>query len=137
DGTGKSLGQRERHIGAEHIERAMREIDDPRHAKDDREARRHQKQRRRAGKTGQELDKVKGHLRVASARLEVHCFILRDVSPRDAPQDEVSHQSKISILMVRSAATPRVSNHEAIESVIKATGIKRPPSSASLFRTQL
>ena len=61
DRAGKSLGQRERHIGAEHVEGAMREIDDPRHAEDDRQARRHQKQRRGAGKTGQELDEVKGH----------------------------------------------------------------------------
>ena len=59
--AGKPLGQRERDIGAEHVERAMGEIDDPRHAEDDRQARRHQKQRRRAGKTGQELDEVKGH----------------------------------------------------------------------------
>ena len=59
--AGKPLGQRERHIGAEHVERAMGEIDDPRHAEDDRQPRRHQKQRRRAGKTGQELDEVKGH----------------------------------------------------------------------------
>ena len=61
DRAGKSLGQRERHIGAEHVERAMGEIDDPRHAEDDRQARRHQKQRRRAGKTGQELNEVEGH----------------------------------------------------------------------------
>jgi hypothetical protein len=35
-------------------------------------------------------------------------FILRDASLRDAPQDEV-----LQTLMVRSAATARVSNHEA------------------------
>jgi len=29
----KSLGQRERHISAEHVERAVGEIDDPRHAR--------------------------------------------------------------------------------------------------------
>jgi hypothetical protein len=39
----------------------MGEIDDPRHAENDRQPRRHQKQRRRTGKTGQELDEVKGH----------------------------------------------------------------------------
>ena len=61
DRAGKSLGQRERDVGAEHVEGAMREIDDPRHAKDDRQARRDQKQRCRAGKTGQELDDVEGH----------------------------------------------------------------------------
>ncbi len=36
--AGKPFGQRERDIGAEHIERAMGEIDDPRHAKNDRQA---------------------------------------------------------------------------------------------------
>ncbi len=35
-------------------------------------------------------------------------FILRDASLCDAPQDEV-----LQSLMVRSAATPRVSNHVA------------------------
>jgi hypothetical protein len=35
-------------------------------------------------------------------------FILRDASLRAAPQDEV-----LQTLMVRSAAKPRVSNHEA------------------------
>ena len=57
----KPFGQRERDIGAEHIEGAMGEIHDPRHAEDDRQPRRDQKQRRRAGKTGQELNDVKGH----------------------------------------------------------------------------
>ena len=61
DRTGKPLGQRECHIGAEHVERAMGEIDDARHAEDDRQPRRHEEQRRRAGKTGQELNEVKGH----------------------------------------------------------------------------
>src|SRR5207248_11228735 len=61
--AGKSLGQREGDIRAEHIERAMGEIDDPHHAEDDRQPRRDQKQRRCAGKTGQELNEVKGHLR--------------------------------------------------------------------------
>ena len=59
--AGKPLSQRERDIGAHHIKRAMGEIDDPRYAKDDREPRRDQKQRRCAGKTGQELNDVKGH----------------------------------------------------------------------------
>ncbi|OIQ63579.1 hypothetical protein GALL_548810 [mine drainage metagenome] len=66
DCAGKSLGERERHISAEHVERAMSEIDDPRHAENDRQAGRHQKQRRRAGKSGQELDDVKGHLQVCA-----------------------------------------------------------------------
>jgi hypothetical protein len=42
--AGKPLGQRERHIGAEHVECAMGKIDDPRHAKDNRQARSDQKQ---------------------------------------------------------------------------------------------
>ncbi len=62
--AGPLFGQREGDVGAEHVERAMREIHDPRHAKNDRQPRRHQKQRRRAGKPGQELDEVKGHWRV-------------------------------------------------------------------------
>ena len=63
DRAGKTFGQRERRIGAEHVERAMGEIDDARHAEDDRQTRRHEEQRRRAGKTGQELNDVEGHLR--------------------------------------------------------------------------
>ena len=59
--AGEALGQRERDIGAEHVERAMGEIHDPRHAEDDRQPRRDQKQRRRAGETGQELNEVEGH----------------------------------------------------------------------------
>ena len=65
--AGKSLGQRERDVSAEHVERAMREIDDPRHAENDRQPRRHQEQRRRAGKAGQELNEVEGHQRSAVA----------------------------------------------------------------------
>src|SRR5258708_9059818 len=61
DRAGKSFGQRERDIGAEHVERAMREIDDARDAENDRQPRGDQKQRRRAGKSGQELNDVKGH----------------------------------------------------------------------------
>ena len=80
--AGKPLGQRERHIGAEHVEGAMGEIDDPRHAEDDRQPRRHQKQRRRAGKTGQELDEVKGHWRSGSAHFRFGGFILRDAASR-------------------------------------------------------
>jgi hypothetical protein len=71
DRAGKSLGQRERHVSAEHIERAMREIDDARDAEDDRQPRRHQKQRGRAGKTGQELNEVKGHGRSGYDRVEL------------------------------------------------------------------
>ena len=79
--AGKALGQRERDIGAEHVERAMREIHDPRHAEDDRQARRDQKQRRRAGKTGQELNEVEGHRRSGLARSS-RGFILRDGAMR-------------------------------------------------------
>jgi spore cortex formation protein SpoVR/YcgB (stage V sporulation) len=57
----KTIGQCERDIGTEHIERAMREIHDPCHAEDDRQSRGDQKQRRRAGETGQELDEIEGH----------------------------------------------------------------------------
>ena len=59
----KPLRQREGDVGAEHVEGAMREIHDPRHAEDDRQARRHQEQRRCAGETGQKLYDVKGHRR--------------------------------------------------------------------------
>ena len=83
DRAGKSLGQRERDIGAEHVERAMGEIDDARHAEDDRQPRRHQKQRRRAGKAGQELNEVKGHLAVRARRIfQFGGFILRDGASR-------------------------------------------------------
>src|SRR5713226_4092841 len=106
DGAGKSLGERERDVSAQHIERAVGEIDDPRDAENDRQARRHQKQRGRAGKTGQELNDVKGHWRSALAQFSVHWLhpSRRRFAP---PQDEVL------TLMVRSAATPRVSNHAA------------------------
>ena len=104
--TGEAFGQRERQIGAEHIERAMGEIDDPRHAEDDRQARRDQKQRRRAGKAGQELDDIEGHRRSASASLQVRGLILRDGASRLL-------RMRVQLLMVRSAAAPRVSNHEA------------------------
>ena len=66
--AGEALGQRERDIGAEHVERAMGEIHDPRHAEDDRQPRRDQEQRRRAGETGQELNEVEGHGRSGLAQ---------------------------------------------------------------------
>jgi hypothetical protein len=47
------------------VARRVNQHDDPRHAKDDRQTRRDQEQRRSAGKTGQELDEVKGHFRSA------------------------------------------------------------------------
>jgi hypothetical protein len=84
----------------------MREIDDPCHAEDDRQARRYEKQRRRARKTGQELNEVKGHIRSALSHFSVLGFILRDGASRLL-------RIRSKILMVRSAATPRVSNHEA------------------------
>ncbi len=59
--AGEPFGQREGDVGAYHVEGAMREIHDPRHAEDDRQARGHQEQRRRAGETGQKLYDVKGH----------------------------------------------------------------------------
>ena len=61
--AGEALGQRERDIGAEHVERAMGKVHDPRHAEDDRQPRRDQEQRRSAGEAGQELNEVKGHWR--------------------------------------------------------------------------
>src|SRR5260221_457481 len=63
DWTGKSLGQRKSDICAEHIERGVGKINDGRHTENDRQSRRNQKHRRCAGKTGQELDEVKGHFR--------------------------------------------------------------------------
>ena len=43
-------------VEAQHVERAVREVDDPRHAEDQRQAGRHQEQRRRGGQPVQELD---------------------------------------------------------------------------------
>ena len=54
----------------------MGEIDDARHAEDDRQARRDKKQRRSTGKAGQKLNEVKGHIRSALAQFSG--FILRD-----------------------------------------------------------
>ena len=68
----KSFGQREGDISAQHVERAMGEIDDPGHAENDRQSRGHEKQRGRARKTGQELNDVKGHFRIRSKRLRAH-----------------------------------------------------------------
>ena len=45
EAAGKPLGQREAEIGAEHIKGAMSEIDDPSHAKNDRQAASSKKQR--------------------------------------------------------------------------------------------
>jgi len=59
--AGQPLRQRERDIGAKHIERAVCKIHDPRDAKDDRQARRNEEQRRCARKSGQELGKVEAH----------------------------------------------------------------------------
>ena len=57
----KPLGEREREIGAEHVEGAMREVHDPGDAEDDRQARSHEKQRGRAGESGQKLREIKAH----------------------------------------------------------------------------
>src|SRR5260370_7138688 len=88
DRAGKSFGQRERHVGAEHVERAMREINNARHAEDDRQARRNKKQRGCACKTSQELNEVKGHIRSALVRFSVPWLhpSRRRFAP---PQDEV------------------------------------------------
>ena len=85
--AGKALGQRERDIGADHVEGAMGEIDDAGDAEDDREAGRHQEQRCRAGETGQELDDVEGHEWSGSAFTGIGGFILRD-GAFAPPQDE-------------------------------------------------
>src|SRR5579883_1112298 len=67
EGAGEIVGQGEGDIGTEHIERAMRKIHDARDAEDDGQARGHQEQRGCTGKTGQELDDIKGHGRSGSA----------------------------------------------------------------------
>ena len=54
--TAEPAGEGHRQIGAEHVERAVSEIDDPGHAKDDRQAAGNQKQRRRRGEAVEELD---------------------------------------------------------------------------------
>ena len=53
-------------VEAQHVERAVREIDDPRHAEDQRQAGRHQEQRRRGGQPVQELDDDAGEGHVTS-----------------------------------------------------------------------
>ena len=59
--AGQTLRQRERDIGAEHIECAVSKIHDPCHAEDDRQPRSNEEQRCCARKAGQELDKVEAH----------------------------------------------------------------------------
>ena len=52
-------------VEAQHVERAVREVHDPRHAEDQRQAGRHQEQRRGGGQPVQELDDDggEGHVR--------------------------------------------------------------------------
>ncbi len=54
------MRDRRAEIGAEHEQRAVREIDDARHAEDQRQARGDQEQRRRAREAVQELDQDRG-----------------------------------------------------------------------------
>ena len=104
--AGETLGQRERDIGAEHVERAMGEIHDPRHAEDDRQPRRDQEQRRRAGEAGQELNEVEGHGRsgLAQSSAGLHPS-RRRFAP---PQDEVLLTSP---RLRGEGGSPRVANH--------------------------
>ena len=55
-------------ISAEHIEGAVREIDDARHAENDRQSAGDEKQRAGAGEAGDELDEVEGQERSGGAR---------------------------------------------------------------------
>src|SRR5207247_10312106 len=55
-----------RDIGAQHVERAVREVDDARDAEDERQPRRDEEQRRRAGKTVDELDEEGGESHVTN-----------------------------------------------------------------------
>ena len=55
-GTAQALDQRVRDVDAHHEERAMGKVHDARHAKDQRQTRRHEEQRRRARQPVDELD---------------------------------------------------------------------------------
>jgi len=59
--AGQPLRQGKGDIGPEHIECAMREIHDAGDAEDDRQSGRDEKQRGRAGKSGQKLGDIKAH----------------------------------------------------------------------------
>ena len=62
DRAAQPIREREADVGAQHEERAMREIDDAGDAKDDREAGSDQKQRAGAREAGDELDEVEAQL---------------------------------------------------------------------------
>ncbi len=53
--------QRVGHVGAEHVQRAVREVHHARHAEDDRQARRDEEQRGRVREPRQELSEVEAH----------------------------------------------------------------------------
>jgi len=59
--AGKMFGQRKADIGAEHVEGAVGEIDDPADAENDRQSAGGKKQRRGAGEAGDKLIDEKGH----------------------------------------------------------------------------
>ncbi len=70
------VDQRVGDVDAQHVERAMREVDDAGDAEDQRQARRHQEQRRRAGQPVEQLDDESGEghaaQRLAVIAGEVH-----------------------------------------------------------------
>ena len=62
DRAAQPIREREADVGAQHVERAMREIDDAGDAENDREAGGDQKQRAGAREAGDELDEVEAQL---------------------------------------------------------------------------
>ena len=77
--TPKANGARERHachqrpgdVGSQHVERAVREVHDPRHAEDDGEPGRDQEQRGGAGEPVQRLDEDQVHRYPAAPRFSL------------------------------------------------------------------
>ena len=132
--AGEALGQRERDIGAEHVERAMGKIHDPRHAEDDRQPRRDQEQRRRAGETGQELNEVEGHGRSGLGHQSGAFHPSRRLASRLAQDEVVESGEGVQVhrqaLMVRSPS-PRPSPEDRGEGEIPAP----PPKSHSFGRS--
>jgi hypothetical protein len=76
---GELLGQGEGEVGPDHVERAVGEVHDARHAENDRQPRGHQKQRRRAGEPVQELNEQKIHDRSPAP------FVTTESSPDSPP----------------------------------------------------
>ena len=82
DAAGQILTQREGNIGAEHIEGAVGEIDDPAHAENDRQPAGGEKQRRCAGQAGDELIEDESHRLDLARRGNGQCLPTRQFCGR-------------------------------------------------------